>query len=44
MAVVVRSPFLTICDATMIVRPVSSSFCLITTSPKVPSPLVPTLL
>ena len=26
MAVVVRSPFLTICDATMIVRPVSSSF------------------
>ncbi|KAI0273040.1 hypothetical protein BGY98DRAFT_129177 [Russula aff. rugulosa BPL654] len=44
MAVVVRSPFLTICDATMIVRPVSSSFfALITTSPKVPSPLVPTL-
>ena len=30
MAVVVRSPFLTICDATMIVRPVLSSFCLIT--------------
>lgn len=27
MAVVVRSPFLTICDATMIVRPVSSSLC-----------------
>jgi hypothetical protein len=46
MAVVVRSPFLTICDATMIVRLVSSSFLLhfITTSPKVPSPLVPTLL
>jgi len=30
MAVVVRSPFLTICDATMIVRIVSSSFCLTT--------------
>jgi hypothetical protein len=44
MAVVVRSPFLTICDATMIVRPVSSSFGLVITSPKVPPPLVPTLL
>jgi hypothetical protein len=43
MAVVVRSPFLTICDATMIVRPFSSFFLLITTSPKVPSPLVPAL-
>ena len=29
MAVVVRSPFLTICDATMIVRPMSSSFILL---------------
>lgn len=29
LAVVVRSPFLTICDATMIVRPVSSSFILL---------------
>lgn len=44
MAVVVRSPFLTICDATMIVCPIASSFCLITTSPKVPSSFVPTLL
>jgi hypothetical protein len=46
MAVVVRSPFLTICDATMIVRPVSSSFCPLhyNFSPKVPPPLVPTLL
>ena len=34
MAVVVRPPFLTICDATMIVRPVSSSFCPITTFSK----------
>jgi hypothetical protein len=45
LAVVVRSPFLTICDATMIVRPISSSFAYYDSiPPKVPPPLLPTLL
>ena len=47
LAVIVRSPFLTICDATMIVRPVSSSFgppLFIAIRPKVPPPIVFTIL